>query len=78
VLSWGGHAKVVAPRQLQQRVREALRDMQDAYAGMPAWFAELHAAAHARQPDRLLQLVMGLDRGLDAPGQMHFRLGSRD
>jgi proteasome accessory factor B len=73
VLSWGGHAKVLAPRSLQQRVRAVLHDLQDAYAEMPPWFADLHEAAQARQPDRLLQLVMSLDRGLEAPGQMRLR-----
>jgi proteasome accessory factor B len=78
VLSWGGHARVIGPRQLQQRVRAVLDDLQDAYAAMPSWFAELHEAAREHQPQRLLQLVMGLDRRADAPGQMHFPLGARD
>ena len=73
VLSWGGHAKVLAPRTLQQRVRTVLRELHDAYADMPAWFADLHEAAQAHQPDRLLQLVMALDRGIEAPGQMRLR-----
>ena len=76
ILSWGGHAKVISPRQLQQRVRQAVSELQDAYAEMPRWFSELHEAAQAHQPDRLLQLVMSLDRGLEAPGQMHLRLRS--
>lgn len=74
VLSWGGHAKVLAPRQLQQRVRGILNDLRDTYAEMPPWFAELHEAAQARQPDRLLQMVMALDRRDDSPGQLRLRL----
>lgn len=74
VLSWGGHAKVLAPRQLQQRVKSVLHDLQDTYAEKPAWFAELHEAAQARQPDRLLQMVMALDRRGDSPGQLRLRI----
>jgi predicted DNA-binding transcriptional regulator YafY len=74
VLSWGEHARVLAPRALQQRVRAALQKLQDAYPEMPPWFAELHDAARAHQPDRLLSLVMNLDRRGDAPGQMHLRI----
>jgi proteasome accessory factor B len=70
ILSWGGHAKVLGPPKLKQRVQEALNSMQDVYREMPPWFAELHEAAQAHQPERLLQLVAGLDRKADAPGQM--------
>lgn len=70
VLSWGGHAKVLGPLKLKQQVREALNSMQDVYREMPTWFAELHEAAQAHQPERLLQLVAGLDQKADAPGQM--------
>lgn len=74
ILSWGGHAKVLAPPSLRQRVKGALSEMQDAYADMPRWFAELHEAAQAHQPDRLLQLVMAMDSRFEAPGQMHLAL----
>jgi len=77
VLSWGEHATVLAPRELKTRVRKALGAMRDAYAEAPAWFAELHEAAQARQPERLLQLVMAMDRPRDAPGQLQLRLGNR-
>ncbi len=70
VLSWAGHAKVIAPPQLKQRVRAALRDMQDLYTASPPWLAELHEAAQASQPDRLLQLVLALDRRRDHPRQL--------
>jgi len=70
ILSWAGHARVLAPPLLKQRVRAALSDMQDAYAASPPWLAELHEAAQARQPDRLLQIVLALDRGSDHPSQL--------
>jgi len=77
VLSWGGHATVLAPGELKQRVRKALTAMHDRYPGMPQWMTELHEAAHARQPERLMQIVMSMDRPTDSPGQMKLRLGSR-
>lgn len=77
ILSWGGHARVVSPKLLQQRVRQTLSDLRDAYAEMPAWFAELHEAAQAHQPDRLLQLVMALDRRVEDPSQLTLGLGPR-
>jgi len=74
VLSWGGHAQVVGPRELKERVRTALSAMQKSYPHMPPWLSELHEAAHARQPERLMQIVMSMDRPADAPGQMKLRL----
>lgn len=70
VLSWGGQAKVVAPPQLKQRVKDALAQMNDQYAATPGWFADLREAAQIYQPDRLLSLVMAMDRGMDDPNQM--------
>lgn len=77
VLSWGGHARVVSPRELKQRVRKAVSSIQDAYPEMPRWMTELHEAAHARQPERLMQIVMSMDRPTDSPGQLKLRLGPR-
>ena len=74
ILSWGGHAKVLGPPKLKQRVRDALNAMQDVYTEMPTWFSELHEAAQAHQPERLLQLVAGLDRKADTPGQLKLEL----
>jgi len=74
ILSWGGHAKVLGPPKLKQQVQEALNSMQDVYREMPTWFAELHEAAQAHQPERLLQLVAGLDRKADAPGQLKLEM----
>lgn len=73
ILSWGGHARVIGPPVLRQRVRDALNEMQGAYSDMPKWMAELHEAAHARQPERLLQLMMAMDQVPEHPGQLHFR-----
>jgi proteasome accessory factor B len=73
ILSWGSHARVIGPPVLRQRVRDALNEMQGAYSDMPKWVAELNEAAHARQPERLLQLVMAMDKAPDHPGQLHFR-----
>jgi proteasome accessory factor B len=73
VLSWGSHARVIGPPALRQSVKEALNEMQNAYSEMPKWMAELHEAAHARQPERMMQLMMAMDRGPDHPAQMHFR-----
>lgn len=70
ILSWGGHAKVLGPPRLKRQVQAALRDMQGMYREMPPWFSDLHEAARAHQPDRLLELVMALDSRRDAPGQM--------
>ncbi|MFO7724172.1 MAG: WYL domain-containing protein [Oceanipulchritudo sp.] len=70
ILSWGGHAKVLDPPRLKRRVQAALRDMQGIYREMPPWFSDLHEAARAHQPDRLLELVMALDSRSEAPGQM--------
>ena len=76
ILSWGGHARVIAPAQLKKRVQSALRDMSDTYSGSPRWLAELHEAAQAHQPDRILQLVMSIERGIEHPGQMSLGLRS--
>lgn len=73
VLSWGSHAKVIGPPALRQRVKEALSEMQETYSELPRWIAEVHEAAHARQPERLMQLMMALDRPTDHPAQMQFR-----
>jgi proteasome accessory factor B len=73
VLSWGSHARVVGPPELRVRVKEALKGMQDAYTEMPRWMGELHEAAQSRQPERMLQLIMAMDRPPDHPGQLHFR-----
>ncbi|HSH09295.1 MAG TPA: transcriptional regulator [Oceanipulchritudo sp.] len=77
ILSWGGHAKVIAPSALKQRVKAALQDMQDAYAVAPRWLADLHEASQSYQPDRLLQLVLSMERSLDAPGQLMLGLKSK-
>lgn len=74
VLSWGGHARVIGPARLRQRIREALREIDTLYREMPPWFAELHEAAQAHQPDRLLQLVLGMDRIRETPGQLQLGL----
>ena len=76
ILGWGSHARVIAPPDLKRRVRAAVKDMQDSYHDEQPWLAELHAAAHANQPDRLLRLVLEADRTLDSPGQMRLRLGA--
>jgi predicted DNA-binding transcriptional regulator YafY len=77
ILSWGGHAKVTAPPALKKRVQTALREMNDLYAASPPWLSELHEAAQAQQPDRLLQLVLSSSRRVDHPGQMRFPFPSR-
>lgn len=71
VLSWGSHAKVLGPAQLRHRVKQALGKMNDSYAEAPPWFTELREAARAFQPDRLMQLVMAIDRQPDDPNQLH-------
>lgn len=74
VLRWGGHATVIGPAALKKRVRASLKDMQDNYHESQPWLAELNEAARANQPDRLLQVVMTMDRQIEAPGQMTMRL----
>jgi proteasome accessory factor B len=74
ILSWGGHAKVLGPPQLKKRVQAVLKDMSDAYSESPRWFAELHEATQARQPERIMQLMMAIDRGIEHPGQMSLGL----
>lgn len=76
ILSWGGHARVVSPPQLKKRVKAALQDMQDTYAESPRWFADLHEAVQANQPDRIMQLVTAIDRLPDHPRQMSLGLRS--
>ena len=76
ILSWGCHARVTGPPALKKRVRAALRDMQDTYAESPRWLADLHEAAQASQPDRIMQLVLSLNRIPDAPGQMKLGLAT--
>jgi proteasome accessory factor B len=71
IFSWGSHARVKEPVALRERIQETLAAMQDQYRELPPWYADLHEAAHFEQPERLLQLVMALDRRPDAPGQMH-------
>lgn len=73
VLSWGSHARVVGPPELRVRVKEALKGMQDSYSELPRWMGELHEAAQARQPERMLQLIMAMDRPPEHPGQLQFR-----
>jgi proteasome accessory factor B len=74
ILSWGGHVRVIAPPQLKKRVRDSLKDMSDSYSESPRWLAELHEAAQSHQPDRIMQLVMSIDRGIEHPDQMHLGL----
>lgn len=78
ILSWGGHARVIGPPQLKKRVQAALKEMQDSYSESPPWLAELHEAAQAHQPDRILQLVMSIQRGTEHPGQMVLGLRTKD
>ena len=73
ILSWGSHARVIGPAALRIRVKEALKGMQEAYSEMPRWMGELHEAAQARQPERMLQLIMAMDRPPEHPGQLQFR-----
>ncbi len=77
VLSWGGHARVVAPAALKRRVRKALKDMDGLYRDAPTWLAELNEAAQAHQPDRLIQLVLASNQPVDHPGQLEFPLNKR-
>ena len=74
VLGWGGHAKVLTPPALKKQVRAALKEMQDNYAGVQPWLADLYEAAHANQPDRVLQMVLTMDQKLESPGQMSLGL----
>lgn len=76
VLGWGSHARVLGPAELKKRVRAAVKGMESHYIEGQKWFSDLHEAAQANQPDRLLQLVMGMDRSFEAPGQMSLRLGA--
>lgn len=78
ILSWGGHARVVGPPLLKKRVQAALKDMHDSYSESPRWLAELHEATQARQPDRVMQLIMSIERGVDHPGQMVLGLRTKD
>ncbi|MFP4283320.1 MAG: helix-turn-helix transcriptional regulator [Verrucomicrobiota bacterium] len=76
-LSWGSHAKVLAPAQLKQRVKRALDKMQASYAEPPAWFAEVREAASTLPQDQVLRLVVALDQPRHDPNQLHFRFRER-
>lgn len=73
ILRWGSHAKVLGPSELKRRVQGVIKDMQDAYYPRQPWLAEINAAAQANQPDRVLKMVLDMNRQLDAPGQTHIR-----
>ena len=78
ILSWGRHAKVQAPVALKRRVKEALKDMENLYQDAPPWLFELNELAQAHQPDRLLQMVMAMDRGPEHPDQMSLGFLTRE
>ncbi len=73
VLSWGSHARVLAPTALKKRVQAAVKDMDTLYRDAPPWLVELHEAAQAQQPDRVIQMVMSMNR-VDHPGQLNLGL----
>ena len=78
ILSWGGHAKVLAPAELKSRVRAAARDVSRVYTepvetGMPQWFRELNESARFHQQDRVVDWLSGLGAvgvGIDDPNQI--------
>ena len=76
VLGWGGHAQVLAPVALKRRVQAALKDMDGLYREAPTWLAELHEAAQAHQPDRLIQMVLATNRMTEHPDQLELSLRS--
>ena len=83
VLSWGGHAKVLAPAELKSRVRAAARDMSGNYteplaSQFPQWFRELSESARFHQHERVVDWLSGLGAGVglaDDPNQMRLRFG---
>lgn len=73
VLSWGSHARVLAPPQLKARVKAALEDMQASYAETPAWFSEVREAAATLPQDQIVRLLMAIEKPRSDPNQMHLR-----
>ena len=79
VLSWGSHARVLAPVELKQRVTEALQAMQESYrVGVTSWLSDIHQEIHMHAPDQFLRMVMAMDRRMDSPGQMELELKGKD
>jgi predicted DNA-binding transcriptional regulator YafY len=73
VLSWGSHARVLAPPPLKARVKAALEQMQASYAETPAWFSEVREAAATLPQDQILRLLMALEKPRSDPNQLHLR-----
>ena len=74
ILGWGSHATVLGPAALKRSIREALKTTQENYQEPDPWLAELHEHDLANQPDRVLQMILNMERKMDSPGQTMFDL----
>lgn len=72
ILGWGSHAVVLGPPALKKSIKAALNDTQSNYQEADPWLAEFHEAAAVNRPDRVLQMILRMERQQDSPGQTVF------